>query len=405
MLRPAMAEFVWVARDGAGAVQKGIMIAEDKSAVERRLRAQQLNPQKVKKRLSFSFGSKVDPKDLVKFIRQFATMIDAGLPLVQCLEILSSQEPNPSFKAALVDIKQTVEQGATFSDALRRHPKIFDDLFVNLVHAGEVGGILDTILNRLGIYIEKNVKLKRQVRGALTYPIAVICILIVVMIVLLTFVIPAFENMFAEFGAKDALPKLTQIVILISNGFVSYLPIVVITTIALVFGAIQAYRQPKGKRAIHRALLVFPILGPVMQKLVVARFSRTMGTLLQSGVPILDSIGICAKASGNMVVEEALMYARDRISEGRNLADPLGEMKVFPGMVVQMVAVGEQTGALDTMLSKIADFYEDETDVAVASLTSLLEPILMVVVGSVVGVVLVAMYLPIFSLAGNIRAE
>jgi len=400
-----MAEFAWVARDGAGGVQKGVMIAEDKAAVERRLRAQQLNPQRVSKRLSLSFGPAVDAKDLVKFIRQFATMIDAGLPLVQCLEILSSQEPNPSFKAALIDIKQTVEQGATFSDALKRHPKIFDDLFVNLVHAGEVGGILDTILNRLALYIEKNVKLKRQIRGALTYPIAVVLILIVVMIVLLTFVIPAFENMFAEFGAKDALPALTQVVIAVSNGFVTYSPIVILVTIGLVFGGVQLYRNPKGKRAVHKAVLSFPVIGPVMQKIVVARFSRTMGTLLQSGVPILDSIGICARASGNVVVEEALMYARDRISEGRNLADPLSEMKVFPGMVVQMVAVGEQTGALDQMLTKIADFYEDETDVAVASLTSLLEPLLMVLVGSVVGVVLVAMYLPIFELAGNIRAE
>jgi type IV pilus assembly protein PilC len=400
-----MAEFAWVARDGAGVVQKGVMIAEDKASVERRLRAQQLNPQKVSKRLGFSLGATVEAKDLVKFIRQFATMIDAGLPLVQCLEILSSQEPNPSFKAALIDIKQTVEQGATFSDALKRHPKIFDDLFVNLVHAGEVGGILDTILNRLAIYIEKNVKLKRQIRGALTYPIAVIIILILVMIVLLTFVIPAFENMFAEFGAKDALPALTQIVIAVSNGFVSYSPIVILATIGLVFAGVQTYRNPKGKRAVHNAILRMPVIGPVMRKIVVARFSRTMGTLLQSGVPILDSIGICAKASGNVVVEEALMYARDRISEGRNLADPLGESKVFPGMVVQMVAVGEQTGALDQMLSKIADFYEDETDVAVASLTSLLEPILMVLVGSVVGVVLIAMYLPIFELAGNIRAE
>ena len=211
--------------------------------------------------------------------------------------------------------------------------------------------------------------------------------------------------MFAEFGAKDALPALTKFVIAVSNGFVSYSPVVILGTIALVFAGVQLYRNPKGKRAIHKGFLSFPVIGPVMQKIVVARFSRTMGTLLQSGVPILDSIGICAKASGNVVVEEALMYARDRISEGRNLADPLSEMKVFPGMVVQMVAVGEQTGALDQMLSKIADFYEDETDVAVASLTSLLEPILMVLVGTVVGVVLIAMYLPIFELAGNIRAE
>ena len=400
-----MAEFAWVARANTGEVQKGVMVADTKEMVERRLRAQQLKPEKVSRRLSFSFGSGVDAKDLVKFIRQFATMIDAGLPLVQCLEILSSQEPNPVFKAALMDIKQTVEQGATFSDALKRHPKIFDELFVNLVHAGEVGGILDTILNRLAIYIEKNVKLKRQVRGALTYPSAVIVIMIIVVVVLMTFVIPAFENMFAEFGAKDALPKLTQIVIAISNAFVSYLPVIIAASVGLTFAIVQIYRRPNGKRWFHKMLLKVPILGPVLQKIVVARFSRTMGTLLQSGVPILDSISICAKASGNVIVEEGLLYARDRISEGRNLADPLGEIPVFPGMVVQMVAVGEQTGALDTMLSKIADFYEDETDVAVAALTSLLEPIMMVMVGSVVGVVLISMYLPIFELAGNIRAE
>ncbi len=405
MLSVEMAEFAWVARATSGEVQKGVMVAETKDAVERRLRAQQLNPQKVRKKLSLGFGGGVDPKDLVKFIRQFATMIDAGLPLVQCLEILSSQEPNPMFRAALADIKQTVEQGATFSDALKRHPKIFDSLFVNLVHAGEVGGILDTILQRLAVYIEKNVKLKRQVRAALTYPIAVIIILMMVMVVLMTFVIPAFENMFAEFGSKAALPKLTQIVIAISNTFVSYLPIIIAIGIGIAFGFVQIYRHPKGKRFFHKILLKVPIVGPVIQKIVVARFARTMGTLLSSGVPILDSIQIVAKASGNVVVEEGLMYARDRIAEGRNLADPMGEIAVFPGMVVQMVGVGEQTGALDQMLSKIADFYEDETDVAVAALTSLIEPILMVFVGTIVGVVLIAMYLPIFSLAGNIRAE
>jgi type IV pilus assembly protein PilC len=405
MLSATMAEFAWIARAPSGEVHRGVMVADNKAAVERRLRAQQLNPERVQKRLKFKFGSGVDAKELVKFIRQFATMIDAGLPLVQCLEILSSQEPNPTFKAALVDIKQTVEQGATFSEALKRHPKIFDDLFVNLVHAGEVGGILDTILNRLASYIEKSVKLKRQVRGALSYPTAVICILIIVMIVLMTFVIPAFEGMFAEFGAKGALPKLTQVVIAISNAFVGYLPFIVVGAIAAVVAAIQFYKRPQGKRLVHKTLLKIPVLGSVLQKIIVARFSRTLGTLLSSGVPILDSITIVAKASGNMIVEEGLLYARDRISEGRNLAEPLGEMPVFPGMVVQMVAVGEQTGALDTMLTKIADFYEDETDVAVAALTSLLEPILMVVVGGVVGVVLIAMYLPIFELAGNIRAE
>ncbi len=404
MLR-TMIQFSWVARDASGDIEKGIMMADSKEVVEKRLRQQQLEPKKISKRISLSIGADVDSTELVKFIRQFATMIDAGLPLVQCLEILSSQEDNPVFKAALIDIKATVEQGATFSDALRRHPKIFDNLFVNLVHAGEVGGILDTILNRLAIYIEKNVKLKRQVKGALSYPITVIVIMIGVLIVLMTWVIPAFENMFAEFGAKDALPGLTKMVIAISNNFVGNLPIIIVTAVLLVVGAVRFYRTKKGKRIVHRLLLVVPVLGPTMKKIAVARFSRTLGTLLASGVPVLDALEIVAKSAGNVIIEEGLLYARERISEGRNLADPLAEMKVFPGMVVQMVGVGEQTGALDQMLTKIADFYEEETDIAVAALTSMLEPIMMVFIGGIVGVVLVSMYLPIFELAGNIKSE
>ena len=405
-----MAEFVWEARGRAGEVKRGTMEAENETAVQTRLRAQQLNPTKVKKKgielkINLSLGSGVDTKDLVKFTRQFATMIDAGLPLVQCLEILSNQEPNKIFQAALRDIKSTVEQGATFSDALRRHPKIFDDLFTNLVQAGEVGGILDTILNRLAVYIEKRVKLARQVKGALSYPIAVICILVIVMAVLLTFVIPAFENMFAEFGAKDALPALTKAVIATSKGFITYLPLIALVGVGIGTGFYYAYKNPRGKRVFHSSLLNLPIMGPVLQKIAVARFTRTLGTLLASGVPILDALDIVARTSGNLVIEEGLMYARARISEGKNMAEPLGELKAFPGMVVQMVAVGEQTGALDTMLNKIADFYEEEVDVAVSSLTSLIEPILMVVVGGMVGIVLVSMYLPIFELAGKIRAD
>jgi type IV pilus assembly protein PilC len=386
------------------------MEAENAEAVHARLRSQQLNPTKVRKKggldnLNFQIGAGVDPKDLVKFIRQFATMIDAGLPLVQCLDILANQEPNKFFAAALRDIKSTVEQGATFSDALRKHPKIFDDLFVNLVQAGEVGGILDSILNRLAVYIEKRVKLGRQVRGALSYPLAVIAIMIVVMIVLMTFVIPAFEGMFAEFGAKDALPALTKYVIAISKGFLTYSPLIVVGAIGFAVLSVYTYRSKAGKRVIHRVILKLPILGPTMQKIAVARFTRTLGTLLASGVPILDALDIVAKTAGNVIIEEGLMYARARISEGKNMAEPLQEINVFPGMVVQMVAVGEQTGALDTMLNKIADFYEEEVDVAVASLTSLLEPILMVLVGTMVGVVLISMYLPIFDLAGKIKAD
>lgn len=403
-----MAEFVWEARGRTGELRKGVMEAENESAVQTRLRSQNMSPTKVKKKLlasSFSLGTGVTPQDLVKFIRQFATMIDAGLPLVQCLDILASQEPNKSFQAVLRDIKATVEQGATFSDALRRHPKIFDELFVNLVHAGEVGGILDTILNRLAQYIEKRVKLVRQVRGALAYPMAVMVIMVVVMTVLLTWVIPAFENMFAEFGAKDALPGLTKFVIAMSRGFVTWLPVIFVVTVISVGTFIWFYRTRPGKRLVHSIMLKLPIIGNVLKKIAVARFTRTLGTLLGSGVPILDALDIVAKASGNLVIEEGIQYTRQKVSEGNNLGDPLREVAVFPGMVVQMVAVGEQTGALDTMLNKIADFYEEEVDVAVAAMTALMEPFLMVIIGGMVGTVLIAMYLPIFDLAGKIKTE
>ena len=401
--------WVWEGKTRTGETKKGTIEAESEDAARERLKLQQITISKIRKQgTGFKFslpGQSIPEKDIVIFTRQFATMIDAGLPLVQCLDILANQEENHVFKAALSDIKQTVEQGATFSDALRRHPKIFDDLFTNLVHAGEVGGILDTILTRLATYIEKAVKLKRQVRGALAYPMTVIVIMLLVMFVLLTWVIPAFENMFIEFGAKGKLPKLTQAVIAVSNGFVNYLPFVLAGLIGIVVAAVQFYRRPLGKKFVHKMILKVPIIGGVLQKIAVARFSRTLGTLLSSGVPILDAIEIVARGAGNVVIEEGLMYARSKISEGRNLADPLSEISVFPGMVVQMVAVGEQTGALDQMLNKIADFYEDETDVAVAALTSMLEPIMMVLIGSVVGVVLVSMYLPIFELAGNIKAD
>lgn len=402
-----MPDFLWEARSRTGELRKGVMSADNAATVEQRLRQQQLTPTQVKKKpreFTITIGSGVDSKELVTFTRQFATMIDAGLPLVQCLDILANQQENKIFQAALRDIKSSVEQGATFSDSLRKHPRIFDELYVNLVHAGEVGGILDSILNRLAVYIEKNVKLMRQIRGALAYPIAVILILIVIVIVMLTFVIPAFERMFADFGNKEALPKLTQMVIWVSRNFVTALPVVIPVTILLITGGIFFYRNPKGKRFVHHALLVIPIMGPVMRKIAVARFTRTLGTLLQSGVPILDSLEVCAKSAGNVVVSSGILFARDRISEGKNMAEPLAESKVFPTMVVQMIAVGEATGALDSMLSKIADFYEDEVDAAVSAMTSLLEPLMMIFLGGVVGGMIVAMYLPIFqigSLVGN----
>jgi type IV pilus assembly protein PilC len=404
-----MAEYAWEARSRTGELRKGVMDAESPDVVEQRLRQQQLNPVAVKRaarQLAFQFGSGVKTKDLVTFSRLFATMIDAGLPIVQCLEILASQQPNKIFGNVLRDVKTSVEQGASFSDSLRRHPRVFDELFVNLVEAGELGGILDTILSRLSVYLEKRQKLQRQLRGAMIYPSIVIVIAIGVMTVLLTFVIPAFENMFKDFGGgKDSMPKLTQLMIGLSHGFVSYLPILVVLGFIITFGASYFYRQPKGKYQVHRALLNLPVIGTVLRKIAVARFTRTLGTLLQSGVPILDALEICARTAGNLIIEQAIMYVRERISEGKNMGEPLAETKVFPDMVVQMISVGEQTGALDQMLNKIADFYEEETDIAVAGLTSAIEPILMVGVGGMVGVVLMSMYLPIFSMAGNIKAN
>ena len=402
-----MAEFVWEAKGRNGEVRKGVMEAESADVVQSRLRGQQLNPTKVKKKpkeIHINIGSPVSEKELVIFTRQFATMIDAGLPLVQCLDILSDQGDNKQFNKILKDIKGYVEQGGTFSEALRKHPKVFDDLYVNLVHAGEMGGILDTILQRLAIYIEKRVKLKRQVKGAMVYPTAVLLIAIAVIVVMLTWVIPAFQGMFAEFGGEDQLPGLTKMVISLSEGFLDNVWFIIAGVVLLVSSVSYSYRTKKGKRFWHKLLLTAPIIGPVMRKIAVARFTRTLGTLLGSGVPILDSMTIVSRASGNVIVEEAINKTADRIREGKTMSEPLMQTGVFPGMVVQMIGVGEQTGALDTMLNKIADFYEEEVDVAVAALPSLLEPLMMVVIGGIVGVILIAMYMPIFEIAGKIQA-
>ena len=384
------------------------MEAASEDAVNERLRSQQLQPTKVKKKgkeFHFQIGTGVDSKDIVTFTRLFATMIDAGLPIVQCLDILQGQTDNKHFAAILRDIKGSVEQGATFSDSLRRHPKVFDPLYTNLVQAGEVGGILDTILNRLAVYIEKAMKLRRQVRGAMVYPSIVLIVFIGVLSILLAFVIPGFQNMFKDFGAKDELPVLTRGVMAVSHFFVGNFIWFFLLATGLIVALAYLYKTPPGKRQIHKLMLKAPVLGGVLRKIAVARFTRTCGTLLSSGVPILDALEIVAKTAGNVIVEEAIMFARARISEGKNMAEPLAEINVFPGMVVQMVAVGEQTGALDTMLSKIADFYEEEVDVAVGALTSLIEPVMMVGIGGTVGVVLIAMYLPIFSLAGKIKSD
>jgi type IV pilus assembly protein PilC len=403
-----MSEFVWEARARSGELRKGVMDADDEPAVQARLRSQQLMPTKIKKKgkgFSLNFGTGVDLKEVVTFTRLFATMIDAGLPIVQCLDILCNQTDNKFFAVILRDVKANVEQGATFSDSLRRHPKVFDQLYVNLVQAGEVGGILDTILNRLAIYNEKAIKLRRQVRGAMVYPSAVLVIFTLVLSILLGWVIPSFKTIFKDLGASDELPYLTQLVIAVSEAFIHWLPLIFLVVVGIMVGVYYANRTYRGKKLFHTLWLKAPIIGPVLKKVAVARFTRTLGTLLSSGVPILDALEIVAKTAGNVIIEEAIMYSRAKISEGKNMAGPLMETNVFPPMVVQMVGVGEQTGALDGMLSKIADFYEEEVDVAVSALTSLIEPIMMVGIGGTVGVVLIAMYLPIFSIAGKIKAD
>ena len=403
-----MAEWVWEAKARTGETRKGVMEADSMEVVEERLRTQQLNPVKVKKKpkeFNIQIGTGVGDKDLVIFIRQFATMIDAGLPLVQCLDILGSQGDNIHLKKILLDVKNYVEQGGNFSDALRRHPKVFDDLFVNLVQAGEVGGILDAILRRLAVYLEKRVKLKRQVRSALIYPSAVMVIAAGVIAIMLQFVIPTFQDMFREFGSEDGLPWLTQQVINFSEWFRANVLYLIIGLIATTTAIGWSYRTPGGKQFWHKAMITVPVLGPVMRKIAVARFTRTLGTLLSSGVPILDAMAIVARASGNVIVEAAINKTASQVREGRTMSEPLMETGVFPSMVVQMIGVGEQTGALDTMLNKIADFYEEEVDVAVAGLMSLIEPLMMVFIGGVVGTILIAMYLPIFSIADKITGD
>ena len=405
-----MATFAWEGRTRAGEVRKGTMEAEAEPEVANRLRSQGITLSKAKKKgkdleikLPFGWGQGVPEKDLVVFTRQFATMIDAGLPIVQCLDILANQAANKSFQKMLYDVKAAVESGATLSEAMRKQPKAFNELYVNLVQAGEVGGILDTILQRLALYIEKAMKLKSQVKGAMVYPISILVVAIGVVIVLLWKVIPVFENMFKDFGG-GALPKPTQVVTSLSNAFVDHSVIIMGSIIGSVMGFSAALRTKQGRAMFDKAILKMPIIGPLLRKVAVARFTRTMGTLLSSGVAILDALEICAKTAGNVVIHDAIMYAREKISEGKNMADPLSETKVFPSMVVQMIGVGEQTGAMDAMLQKIADFYEDEVDVAVAALTKLMEPLMMVFLGAIVGGLIIAMYLPIFEMAGNIKS-
>src|SRR5215472_1881168 len=402
---PKPKQWLWEAKTRAGEVKKGEMEALDASAVDTRLKALGLSPVKVKKKPAElrlpQLGSGVGGKDLLVFTKQFATMIDAGLPLVQCLDILANQMDNAAFKKVVLAIKSKVESGSTFADALKDHPKVFDELFIQLCAAGEVGGILDTILNRLATYREKNEKLKRKVKGAMIYPIIVICVAIGVTALLLLKVTPVFAKMFADFGS--ALPGPTQFIIDLSKWLQNWILYIIGGIGLLVAGFVAFYRTPRGRKIVDKALLQLPLFGPVIRKVAVARFTRTLGTMISSGVPILDALDVTAKTAGNRTIEDGIYYVRTKIAEGKNIAGPLLETKVFPPMVVQMIGVGEATGAMDAMLNKIADFYDDEVDTAVAGLTAMIEPLLMVFLGAVVGGFLIAMYLPIFSIAGAIK--
>ena len=399
-----MPVYTWTGRTRQGAQKKGVLEAVNEAAVMAQLRSQGIVPGKVKEKPKdledlFPFlKPRVKTKDLVVFTRQFAVMIDAGLPLVQCLTILGDQMENATFKKVVREIRSDVEQGSTFADALGKHPRVFSDLFVNLVAAGEVGGILDTILNRLAAYLEKADKLAAQVRGAMVYPSTVMVIAIGVITVLLVKVIPVFEKMFVDFGGE--VPAPTQMVIDLSNWMQAYIGY----CFMLAGGGFFAFFQARKRNAQFRyrtdkLFLMSPVFGPLLKKVAVARFTRTLGTMIASGVPILEGLDIVARTAGNMVIEEEIQMTRSSISEGKTLTEPLQESKVFPGMVVQMIAVGEETGSMETMLSKIADFYDDEVDNAVAALTSLLEPIMIVFLGGAIGGILIAMYLPIFKIA------
>ncbi len=396
-----MATFVWTGKNRQGAIQKGELAANSREEVIALLRKENILvtsvQQKAKELKIPGFGGKVTDKDIVIFTRQFATMIDAGLPLVQCLEILASQCENPLLAKAVGEVRADVEGGSTYADALRKHPKIFDDLYVNMVAAGEAGGILDTILNRLAKHIEKSMKLKKQIKSAMVYPTTILGVAGIVIVVLLVWVIPIFAKMFTDFGGT--LPALTQFVIdtsyFMKNNIIKF----IVGGVLAVYGFKKYYATPNGRWTIDKFALKLPVLGDLIRKASVAKFTRTLGTLIASGVPILEGLGIVAKTAGNKIIEQALMNARQSISEGKTISDPLGKEKVFPPMVVQMIAVGETTGALDAMLGKIADFYDDEVDAAVSALTALLEPMLMVFLGVTIGTIVIAMYLPIFKLA------
>jgi type IV pilus assembly protein PilC len=398
-----MPVYVWVAQTKKGRKLKGEIDAANEAIALSQLKKRNFTVKKLKPKPKDIFENisflkpKVTNKDIVVFTRQFSTMIDAGLPLVQGLTILGEQCENPTFKAILKEITKDVEGGSTLAEAMKKHPKVFDSLFVNLVAAGEVGGILDTILRRLAQFIEKAEKLKGQIKGAMTYPLVVMAIAIIVIAVILVFVIPVFEDMFKSFGS--ALPTPTQIVVNMSRFLKGNIHWVILAAGALIYGLKRYRGTTSGRKQTDALFLKLPIFGNLLKKTAVARFTRTLGTMISSGVPILDALEIVAKTAGNVVIEEIIYEVRGSIAEGQTIAEPLSENDIFPGMVIQMIAVGEATGALDSMLEKIADFYDEEVDAAVAALTSMLEPLLMLFLGGSIGGLVIAMYLPIFGMA------
>src|SRR6188508_342193 len=403
-----MPTFAYAGRTRSGETVTGERAADTMDAVVSALRREQvlvtqINPVKEKaaaKTTGPKKARRVNAKNLAVFTRQFSVMIDAGLPLVQCLEILGNQEEDKNFSETILATRSDVESGASLADAMKKHPKAFDPLFTNMIAAGEAGGILDTILKRLATYIEKAVKLRGQVKSAMIYPIAVIVIAVVVVGVILWKVIPTFANLFAGLGAELPLP--TRIVIAASNGLVRFMPFILVGIGAAAFAFRAYYNSPNGRRVIDAITLRMPVLGSLMRKIAVARFCRTLSTLLSSGVSILEALDITAKTAGNAIVEEAIYTTRKSIEGGETIAAPLAQTAVFPPMVVQMIGVGEATGALDTMLGKIADFYEEEVDVAVAGLLTLMEPLMIALLGGIVGGIVIAMYMPIFSLISKL---
>lgn len=401
-----MTVFVWEGKNAQGKLVKGELDAKDAQSVFNALRAQRIVPNAKKirekgKGLEMEIklpgmGQKVKGKDIVIFTRQFATMIDSGLPIVQALDILARQADTKAFKKVLQSVKETVETGGTLSEALGKHPNQFDSLYVNMIDAGENGGILDIILERLSVHMEKAMKLKREIKAAMIYPSVVISAAFLVTSILLVFVIPTFGEMFADFG--QALPLPTQIVINISDFFVAYWYLIFGSVGILLISFFRFIKTDRGKEVVHPIALKLPIFGNIIKKVAVARFTRTLGTMLSSGVPIIDALNICARTAGNKVVERDVLRARVAISEGKTMTEPLSESEVFPPMVTQMIGVGEQTGALDAMLQKIADFYEEEVDTAVASMKQLIEPLMILVLGVIIGALVIAMYLPIFKM-------